>query len=129
MNILMTGATGLVGTAVVRAFTAEGHTIYRLTRAETSKTSAKVARVFDMPWNPSTGDIGGSVGPSSLPVAANVDALINLGLAHWRTGQLEAAKATLVQAVARHSKSTVVRCYQDVVVLVFKNLVAELVEL
>jgi uncharacterized protein (TIGR01777 family) len=78
MNILMTGATGLVGTAVVRAFTAEGHTIYRLTRAEASNTSAKVARVFDLSWNPGTGDIGGSVGSSTPQVPANVDAVINL---------------------------------------------------
>jgi uncharacterized protein len=77
MNILMTGATGLVGTAVVRAFTAEGHTIYRLTRAETSKTSAKVAGVFDLPWNPSTGEIG-SGGSSAPQLPAAVDAVINL---------------------------------------------------
>src|SRR6202795_3596013 len=116
MNILMTGATGLVGTAVVRAFTAEGHTIYRLTRAETSKTSAKVARVFDMPWNPSTGDIGGSVGPSSLQVAANVDALINLAGApvvggRWtrerkallRSSRVDTTRA-LVNAIAKMEK-------------------------
>jgi uncharacterized protein len=78
MNILMTGATGLVGTALVKTFTAEEHAVYRLARAETNKRSTKEAGVFDLPWNPSTAEIGGSVGSSSLQVPANVDAVINL---------------------------------------------------
>jgi uncharacterized protein (TIGR01777 family) len=79
MNILMTGATGLVGTALVKTFTAEGHTIYRLRRAETPKSSAKKPGVFDVPWNPSSGEIGGSAGSGShLQVPAAVDAVINL---------------------------------------------------
>ena len=78
MNILMTGATGLVGTALVQSFTAEGHTIYRLTRAETRRPSAKGTAVFDVPWNPSSGELGGSGGLGALQVPANVDAVINL---------------------------------------------------
>jgi uncharacterized protein len=78
MNILMTGATGLVGTALVKAFTAEGHTIYRLTRAESSKGNAKEPGVFDVPWNPSSGEISDSVMTGSLQVSATVDAVINL---------------------------------------------------
>jgi uncharacterized protein (TIGR01777 family) len=76
MNILMTGTTGLVGTALVKTFTAEGHTIYRLTRAETATRSAPGAGVFDVPWNPGSGEIRGSEVPGSLQVP--VDALINL---------------------------------------------------
>jgi uncharacterized protein len=78
MNILMTGATGLVGTALVKTFTTEGHTIYRLTRTESPKPNAKEPGVFDLPWNPSSGEIGGSGGSSSLQVPASVDAVINL---------------------------------------------------
>jgi len=78
MNILMTGATGLVGTALVKKFTDEGHTIYRLTRAETRKSSAKEPVVFDVPWNPSSGEIGGSIGLGAPQGPANVDAVINL---------------------------------------------------
>jgi uncharacterized protein (TIGR01777 family) len=78
MKILMTGATGLVGTALVKTFTAEAHTIYRLTRAETSKPGAKEPGVFDVPWNPSSGEIGGSVISGSVQVPARVDAVINL---------------------------------------------------
>jgi hypothetical protein len=78
MNILMTGATGLVGTALVKKLTAEGHTIYRLTRAESPKSSAKEAGVFDLPWNASSGEIGESGGSRAGQVPANVDAVINL---------------------------------------------------
>ena len=77
MNILMTGATGLVGTALVKKVTAEGHTVYRLIRAESPKSSAKEPGVFDLPWNPSNGGIRGS-GSSSLQVPASVDAVVNL---------------------------------------------------
>jgi uncharacterized protein (TIGR01777 family) len=78
MNILMTGATGLVGTALVKSFTAQGYTIYRLTRAENPKSRAKELGVFDVPWNANSGEIGGSVGSGSLQVPAIVDAVINL---------------------------------------------------
>jgi hypothetical protein len=77
MNILMTGATGLVGTALVKKVTAEGHTVYRLIRAESPESSAKEPGVFDLPWNPSNGGIRGS-GSSSLQVPASVDAVVNL---------------------------------------------------
>ncbi|HTG28964.1 MAG TPA: TIGR01777 family oxidoreductase [Methylomirabilota bacterium] len=78
MNILMTGATGLVGTALVKTFAGEGHTSYRLTRAETNKRSTKEAGVFDVPWNPSRSEIGRSGDSSLLQVPADVDAVINL---------------------------------------------------
>jgi len=78
MNILMTGATGLVGTALTKSLTAEGYTIYQLTRAETPKARAKEPGVFDLPWNSSTGEISGSAGAGSLQAPANVDAVINL---------------------------------------------------
>jgi uncharacterized protein len=78
MNILMTGATGLVGTALVKKITAEGQTVYRLSRVESRKSSAKAPGVFDLPWNPSSGGIGGSGGSSSLQAPASVDAVINL---------------------------------------------------
>jgi uncharacterized protein (TIGR01777 family) len=78
MNILMTGATGLVGTALVNKVTAEGHTVYRLTRTESPKSNAKEPGVFDLPWNPSSGEIGGSVGSGARQFPADVDAVINL---------------------------------------------------
>jgi hypothetical protein len=78
MNILMTGATGLVGTALVKTFTAEGHTVYRLTRADSAKASVQQAGVFDLPWNPSTGEIGDASRSDPVQVPVDVDAVINL---------------------------------------------------
>jgi uncharacterized protein (TIGR01777 family) len=78
MNILMTGATGLVGTALVKVFTAEGHTVYRLTRAGGAKPGTKEPRAFDLPWDSNSGEIGSGAGADSVPVEADVDAVINL---------------------------------------------------
>jgi len=78
MNILMTGATGLVGTSLVKKFTNEGHTVYRLMRSETRKRDAKQSGVFDVPWNPSSGEIRGPDGSGLLQVPAAMDAVINL---------------------------------------------------
>jgi uncharacterized protein len=78
MNILMTGASGLVGTALVKTLTAEGLTIYRLTRAGSPEQSAKVSGVFDLHWNPRSGEISGSLDSSSVQAPANFDAVVNL---------------------------------------------------
>jgi uncharacterized protein len=116
MNILMTGATGLVGTALVKTFTAEGHTVYRLTRADSKKASVKQAGVFDLPWNPSTGEIGGASHPDPVQVPADVDAIINLAGApvvggRWtkerkallRSSRVDTTRG-LVNAIAKMSK-------------------------
>ena len=70
MNILMTGATGLVGTALVKALAGDGHTIYRLLRPGKEKPGEAAERVVDVPWNPVDREIGGAIG--------GVDAAINL---------------------------------------------------
>jgi len=98
MNILMTGATGLVGTALTKTLTAEGHTIYRLTRAESPKASAKEPGVFEVPWNPSTGEIGGSVSSGSLQVPADVDAIINLAGAPIAGGRWTKERKALLRS-------------------------------
>ena len=78
MNILMTGATGLVGTALVKKFTAEGHSIYRLTRTETGIRATVEAGVFDVPWDSSSGEIGDLSVSNSGQMPTNIDAVINL---------------------------------------------------
>jgi uncharacterized protein len=98
MNILMTGATGLVGTALVKKITAEGQTVYRLTRAESPKSSAKEPGVFDLPWNPSSGGIGGSGGSNSLQVPASVDAVINLAGAPVVSGRWTKERKALLRS-------------------------------
>jgi uncharacterized protein len=98
MNILITGATGLVGTALVKTFAVEGHTIYRLTRAKTSKRGAQERGVFDLPWNPGTGEIGGSVGSSAPQVPSNVDAVINLAGAPVVDGRWTKDRKTILRS-------------------------------
>jgi uncharacterized protein (TIGR01777 family) len=70
MNILMTGATGLVGTALVKALAGDGHNIFRLVRLGKEKPGEAAERVVDVPWNSGNGEIGGVIG--------GVDAAINL---------------------------------------------------
>ncbi len=79
MNILMTGATGLVGTALTKALAGDGHTIYSLLRSGKKKRGEAAERVVDVPWNPEGGEIGGTIG--------GADAAINLAGASIMSGR------------------------------------------
>ena len=70
MKILVTGATGLVGSALVAALARDGHMVCRLVRPQT-KAEGGVAGTFDVAWNPETGELGGA--------AVGAEAVINLG--------------------------------------------------
>jgi len=69
MKILVTGATGLVGTALVRSLARDGHTVCRLVRPE-SVVKEETREGFDVAWNPGTGELGGA--------AVGADAVVNL---------------------------------------------------
>jgi uncharacterized protein (TIGR01777 family) len=69
MKILVTGSTGLVGTALVEALARQGHTVCRLIRPGT-KGARDVAGGFDVAWNPATGELGGA--------AVGADAVVHL---------------------------------------------------
>jgi uncharacterized protein (TIGR01777 family) len=87
MNILMTGATGLVGTSLVKALAGEGNKIYRLVRPGKEKP-VEAEGVADVPWNPGDGEIAGVVGGG--------DAVINLAGASIMGGRwTEKRKAVL----------------------------------
>src|SRR5439155_9925660 len=70
MKILVTGSTGLVGSALVAALASDGHVVCRLLRPQT-KSEGQAAGAFDVPWNPETGELGG--------VAVGAEAVVNLG--------------------------------------------------
>src|SRR5215467_7302663 len=66
MKILVTGSTGLVGSALVKALAKDGHTVCRLMRLQ-SKTTSDSKDGFDVAWNPATGELGGAgVGPDAV---------------------------------------------------------------
>jgi uncharacterized protein len=99
MNILMTGATGLVGTALVKAFTAEGHVIYRLVRPGSTRKEP-ISGVFDIPWSPATGEIL-DLTNTDLPRIDwpnNIDAFINLAGAPIADGRWSAERKALLRS-------------------------------
>src|SRR5215470_314918 len=78
MKILVTGSTGLVGSALVEALAGDGHTVCRLVRPQT-KTEGGTHAAFDVAWNPETGELGGA--------AVGADAVVNLGGASIADGR------------------------------------------
>jgi len=104
MKILITGSTGLVGTALAQDLQRAGHTVCRLIRPG---TSAGNSPGFDVTWNPATGELGGA--------AVGADAVVNLAGAsiaekRWtpqrkqllRSSRVDTTRA-LVQALAKMS--------------------------
>lgn len=87
MKILVTGATGLVGSALVEALSREGHMVCRLVRPQT-RTKGGTAGSFDVAWDPETGELGGA--------AVGADAVVNLAGASIAGGRwTEARKRVL----------------------------------
>jgi uncharacterized protein (TIGR01777 family) len=89
MKILVTGATGLVGTALVKALAGDGHTVCRLMRPQ-SKSTSHSRDGFDVAWNPETGELGGAgVGP---------DAVVNLAGASIAGGRWTKGRKALLHS-------------------------------
>jgi uncharacterized protein len=104
MKILITGSSGLVGTALTQDLQRAGHTVCRLVRPG---TSAGTSQGFDVNWNPTTGELGGA--------AVGADAVVNLAGAsiadkRWtpqrksvlRSSRVDTTRA-LIQALAKMS--------------------------
>jgi uncharacterized protein len=107
MKILITGSTGLVGSALCQDLVRAGHTVCRLIRPGTSAAAARNAPGFDVNWIPATGELGGA--------AVGADAVVNLAGApiadrRWtpqrkellRTSRIDSLRA-LVAALAKMS--------------------------
>ncbi len=104
MKILVTGSSGLVGTALIEELKHSGHTVVRLVRPG-GVSPSRATEGFDVQWNPVTGSLGGA--------AVGADAVVNLAGAsiadgRWsrkrkeilRTSRVESTDA-LVSALAR----------------------------
>jgi len=89
MKILVTGATGLVGTALVAALARDGHMVCRLVRPKT-KTEGGAPGTFDVAWNPETGELGGA--------AVGAEAVINLAGASIADGRWTATRKRLLRS-------------------------------
>ena len=90
MKILITGSTGLVGTAITQELLRDGHTVCRLIRPGTTTASLGTAQGFDVKWNPDTGELGGA--------AVGADAVINLAGASIAEGRWTPQRKQLLRA-------------------------------
>jgi hypothetical protein len=88
MKILLTGATGLLGTALVGVLARDGHMVCRLVRPAT-KTEGGSPGAFDVAWNPETGELGGA--------AVGAEAVVNLGGASIADGRWTDARKKLLR--------------------------------
>jgi uncharacterized protein (TIGR01777 family) len=89
MKVLVTGSSGMVGTALVSALAGAGHTVCRLVRPQSAPGEGPKDG-FAITWNPDTGELGGAgVGP---------DAVVNLAGASIADGRWSPARKELLRS-------------------------------
>jgi uncharacterized protein len=93
MKILVTGSTGLAGTALVSALARDGHSVCRLLRPQSTiqgeSAPEKSHHVLDVPWNPATGELG--------EAAEGADAVVNLAGASIAGGRWTEGRKMLLR--------------------------------
>lgn len=90
MKILVTGSSGLVGTALVESLVRAGHTVGRLLRPKSAANSTPGGPGVPLRWNPATGELEGA--------AAGADAVVNLAGAPIAAGRWTPAAKQLLRA-------------------------------
>ena len=102
MKILIAGATGLVGTALVHALIRDGHTVWRLVRRGTSTgkresdTQGWDKQVFDVAWDPE--DTRGSSIAELQAKMGGADAVVNLAGASIAGGRWTTERKMLLRS-------------------------------
>ena len=89
MKILVTGSSGLVGTALASALAQAGHTVCRLLRPQSAAHEGP-AEGFAVAWNPATGELGGA--------GVGADAVVNLAGASIAGGRWSAQRKELLRS-------------------------------
>ncbi len=89
MKILVTGSSGLVGSALVEELKRVGNTVVRLVRPGTAGT-LRATEGFDVEWNPETGALGGA--------AVGADAVVNLAGASIAEGRWSDERKVILRA-------------------------------
>ncbi|PON11283.1 epimerase, partial [Candidatus Entotheonella serta] len=84
MNVLVSGSTGLVGSAVVNALTTEGHRVTRLVRTEAPSGTAAIA------WDPASKRL-------PTPALEGLDAVVHLAGENIATGRWNSTKKTAIR--------------------------------
>jgi uncharacterized protein (TIGR01777 family) len=84
MHVLVSGASGLIGSALVPTLIAGGHTVTRLVRSTPRPGQA------DIPWNPAARSIG-------TPALEGLDAVVHLAGDNIASGRWTAAKKTSIR--------------------------------
>src|ERR1044072_7385907 len=84
MHVLVSGASGFVGSALVSALTVAGHPVTRLVRSTPRPGQAEI------PWNPATRSIG-------TPALEGLDALVHLAGDNIASGRWTAAKKASIR--------------------------------
>lgn len=79
MKILVTGSTGLAGTALVSDLQRAGHTVCRMVRPGTRAEAIRGSEGFDVRWDPTSGELGAA--------GVGADAVVNLAGASIAEGR------------------------------------------
>jgi uncharacterized protein (TIGR01777 family) len=90
MRVLISGSTGFLATALIRALEREGHTIVRIVRPVTGQWKPSGAPAQTVRWDP----VGGQF---DAPGAEGADALVHLAGASIADGRWNAARKNLLR--------------------------------
>lgn len=107
MKVLITGATGLVGTALIKALVADGHSVCRLVRRESASpkkgtrkkdpnSPSNNPQIVDVPWDPEASD-GLSLADSQGTIAG-AEAVVNLAGASVADGKWTQQRKMVLRA-------------------------------